>query len=201
MTPETFSPPFNCCRFSHVHRLSHYLATQMVAKPLPSPLVISQVSPTSRAEMLLLLFLLQLTSSTATFSTATKLLRSTSTRSTIDPFHGRPSAPIDECSSNGCCCCINMRPGLTKTPKSTTDIPCSIGTPMGSAEEGWAVVFCKLACTSSWDGVLLNGIEEDFVNNAQSCPMHCEQRFGGLSRCPPGMVIDEDSSTEECISE
>jgi hypothetical protein len=119
----------------------------------------------------------------------------------LDPFHGRPSAPIDECSANGCCCCINQHPGLVQTPKSTTDVPCAIGTPQGSAEEGWAVVYCQQACTSSWDGVLLKGIEEDFVNNAQSCSQHCESRFGALSRCPPGMVVDEDSSTEECIHE
>ena len=119
----------------------------------------------------------------------------------IDPFHGRPAAPIDECSANGCCCCINTRPGTVKTDKSTTDIPCAIGTPQGSPEEGWAVVYCQQACTSSMDGVLLNGIEEDFVNNAISCSQHCESRFGGLARCPPGMVPDEDSGTEECIHE
>ena len=140
------------------------------------------------------------------FSTLLSLTFATSTtkqllRHTIDPFHGRPTAPIDECSANGCCCCINTKPGLIKTKPSTTDVPCTIGTPMGSAEEGWAIVYCSVACTSSWDGVLLKGIEEDFVNNAPSCSMHCESRFGSLSRCPPGMVIDEESSTEECISE
>ena len=148
--------------------------------------------------LILLLILGLLHAPTCTFATVTtKHLRSQK----LDPFHGRPSAPTDECSANGCCCCINNRPGITKTPVSTTDVPCTIGTPMGSADEGWAIVYCKQACTSSWDGVLLNGIEEVFINNSPSCAMHCESRFGSLSRCPPGMVVDEDSSTEECISE
>ena len=124
----------------------------------------------------------------------------------IDPMHGRPNAPVDGCSANGCCCCINTNPAVVKSnnmgkrPKSN-DVPCTAGNgEIGEPAKGWVVTFCREACTSSYDGFLLDGIDEDWINNGGRCAMHCQSRIG-LVRCPPGQVVDPDSSTDRCVYE
>ena len=124
----------------------------------------------------------------------------------VDPMHGRPSAPVDGCSANGCCCCINTHPQVVKSNHmgkrtASTDVPCVAGMgQQGDPAKGWVVVFCREACTSSYDGYLLDSVEEEWVNNGPACAMHCQNRIG-LSRCPPGQVEDPDSSTGRCVYE
>jgi hypothetical protein len=124
----------------------------------------------------------------------------------VDPMHGRPSAPVDGCSANGCCCCINTHPHVVKSNHmgkraASADVPCVAGMgQQGDPAKGWVVVFCREACTSSHDGFLLDSVQEEWVNNGAACAMHCQNRIG-LSRCPPGQVEDPDSSTGRCVYE
>lgn len=124
----------------------------------------------------------------------------------VDPMHGRPNAPVDGCSANGCCCCINTHPHVVKSNHmgkraASTDVPCVAGMgQQGDPAKGWVVVFCREACTSSHDGFLLDSVQEEWVNNGAACAMHCQNRIG-LSRCPPGQVEDPDSSTGRCVYE
>ena len=85
--------------------------------------------------------------------------------------------------------------------KKGDDVPCTVGmSELGQADKGYVVTFCRTACTSSHDGFLLDGIEEDWVNNVDRCRMHCANRIG-IARCPPGQVEDPDSSTGRCVYE
>lgn len=130
---------------------------------------------------------------------STQRLRSkVTTMRWIDPTHGRPGMAgiIDKCNANGCCCCINLNPAVKhghmgKRGPDEADIPCVLGVPQGGKDEGWAVTYCMSACTSSYDGQLLD-VEEDFVNNPDSCRQHCEEANGGLEHCPPGQTFDDE---------